>query len=103
MFINGQAFGNICNVTGATSCPIANLGPDATFTFTVTAVNSKGSAASAVSNAVSYASPTTVPPTTTTTTTTVPPTKLTITCVKGKVTKKVTAVSPVCPAGYKKK
>ena len=103
MYINGQLAGNVCNVTGATSCPIANLGPDATFTFTVTAVNSKGSATSAVSNAVSYASPTTVPPTTTTTTTTVPPAKRTITCVKGKVTKKVTAVSPVCPAGYKKK
>ncbi len=29
--------------------------------------------------------------------------KTTITCVKGKVTKKVTAVSPKCPAGYKKK
>jgi hypothetical protein len=29
--------------------------------------------------------------------------KSTITCVKGKVTKKVTAVSPKCPAGYKKK
>ena len=27
----------------------------------------------------------------------------TITCVKGKLTKKVTAVKPVCPAGYKKK
>jgi hypothetical protein len=27
----------------------------------------------------------------------------TITCVKGKVTKKVTAVKPKCPAGYKKK
>jgi len=27
----------------------------------------------------------------------------TITCVKGKLTKKVTAVSPKCPAGYKKK
>ena len=27
----------------------------------------------------------------------------TITCIKGKVTKKVTAVSPKCPAGYKKK
>jgi len=27
--------------------------------------------------------------------------KSTITCVKGKVTKKVTAVSPKCPAGYK--
>jgi hypothetical protein len=29
--------------------------------------------------------------------------KATITCIKGKVTKKVTAVSPKCPAGYKKK
>jgi hypothetical protein len=32
------------------------------------------------------------------------PTKAaTITCVKGKTTKKVTAVNPKCPAGYKKK
>ena len=29
--------------------------------------------------------------------------KTTITCVKGKLTKKVTAVNPKCPAGYKKK
>jgi len=29
--------------------------------------------------------------------------KSTITCIKGKVTKKVTAVSPKCPVGYKKK
>ena len=29
--------------------------------------------------------------------------KTTITCVKGKTTKKVTAVSPKCPNGYKKK
>ena len=29
--------------------------------------------------------------------------KMTITCVKGKTTKKVTAVKPKCPAGYKKK
>jgi len=29
--------------------------------------------------------------------------KQTITCVKGKLTKKVTAVAPVCPTGYKKK
>jgi len=29
--------------------------------------------------------------------------KVTISCVKGKTTKKVTAVSPKCPAGYKKK
>jgi hypothetical protein len=29
--------------------------------------------------------------------------KVTITCVKGKLTKKVTGVKPVCPKGYKKK
>jgi len=29
--------------------------------------------------------------------------KTTITCIKGKVSKKVTAVKPKCPAGYKKK
>ena len=29
--------------------------------------------------------------------------KTTITCIKGKTTKKVTAVKPLCPAGYKKK
>jgi hypothetical protein len=29
--------------------------------------------------------------------------KVTITCVKGKLVKKVTAVKPVCPKGYKKK
>jgi hypothetical protein len=33
----------------------------------------------------------------------VAPTKKTITCVKGKLTKKVTAVNPTCPSGYKKK
>ena len=29
--------------------------------------------------------------------------KITIQCVKGKVTKKVTGTAPKCPAGYKKK
>ncbi len=29
--------------------------------------------------------------------------KTTITCVKGKLTKKVTAINPKCPSGYKKK
>jgi hypothetical protein len=29
--------------------------------------------------------------------------KTTITCIKGKQTKKVTAVKPICPKGYKKK
>ena len=42
-------------------------------------------------------------PTTTTTTTTVPVlVKTTITCVRGKITKKVTAVSPKCSGGYKR-
>ena len=31
------------------------------------------------------------------------PRKITITCVKGKLTKKVTAAKPVCPAGYRVK
>jgi len=31
-----------------------------------------------------------------------PAKKVTITCAKGKVTKKVTAIKPVCPKGYKK-
>ena len=34
---------------------------------------------------------------------TVPAKKMTVTCVKGKLTKKVTSISPKCPAGYKKK
>jgi hypothetical protein len=29
--------------------------------------------------------------------------KITITCVKGKTTQKVTAIKPVCPKGYTKK
>jgi hypothetical protein len=29
--------------------------------------------------------------------------KTTITCIKGKLIKKVTAVKPMCPAGYKGK
>jgi len=29
--------------------------------------------------------------------------KSSIICVKGKTTKKVTAVNPICPKGYKKK
>ncbi len=37
------------------------------------------------------------------TTGTTAPAKSTITCVKGKVTKKVTGVNPKCPSGYKKK
>jgi hypothetical protein len=45
----------------------------------------------------------TATPTPTPTVTTAPVKKTTITCVKGKVVKKVTSVKPVCPKGYKKK
>jgi len=41
--------------------------------------------------------------TTSTTVAAVPGKKTSVTCVKGKTTKKVTALKPVCPAGYKKK
>jgi hypothetical protein len=36
-------------------------------------------------------------------TATVPTKKSSITCVKGKTSKKVTAINPKCPTGYKKK
>lgn len=42
-------------------------------------------------------------PTSSATPTTAAQKKITITCVKGKVTKKITALKPVCPKGYKKK
>ena len=42
-------------------------------------------------------------PTATPTPTAAPAKKLTITCVKGVVTKKITAVKPTCPSGYKLK
>ena len=45
----------------------------------------------------------TATPTPTPTVTTAPVKKTTISCIKGKVVKKVTAVKPVCPKGYKKK
>jgi hypothetical protein len=50
-------------------------------------------------------SPTVTPTTPATPTPSVTPVvakKLTITCIKGKLVKKVTAVKPVCPKGYKK-
>lgn len=45
----------------------------------------------------------TATPSPTPTVTTTPIKKTTITCIKGKVVKKVIAVKPVCPKGYKKK
>jgi hypothetical protein len=59
---------------------------------------------------VKYVAPKPTPTPTPTVTATPSPTptvvalkKTTITCIKGKVVKKVTGVKPVCPKGYKKK
>jgi hypothetical protein len=59
----------------------------------------------------SYLNSAAVAPTTTQPVAVVPPTtqpvatssKSKITCIKGKITKKVVAVNPKCPLGYKKK
>lgn len=72
LYINGVNQGNVCNVSGASSCQISNLGANTNYTFVVTAVNALGSAASEPSNIVSY-----VATTTTTTTTTIPTTPTT--------------------------
>jgi hypothetical protein len=48
------------------------------------------------------ASPSSTPSTSPRATPSASPAKKTITCIKGKVKKKVTAVNPKCPAGYKK-
>ena len=77
MFINSQPVGNVCSISIGNVCPISNLGPDTSFTFTAKAINSLGSNVSSLSNAVSYSSPNFVVPTTSTTTsptTTVPQT-----------------------------
>jgi hypothetical protein len=47
--------------------------------------------------------PASTPVATPTSSSAVAPKKTTITCIKGKLTKSVTAVKPTCPAGYKKK
>ena len=48
--------------------------------------------------------PVKVTPTPTPSTTATPtPKKITITCVKGKTVKKITAIKPKCPSGYKRK
>lgn len=49
------------------------------------------------------ASPTISPTPAPVVTTKASPKRMTITCIKGKTTKKVTALKPKCPAGYKKR
>ena len=69
----------------ATSVPSINVTPTPTTTPNVPSVS------------------VTPAPTTPTTTKVLGVKKTTITCIKGKVTKKVTAIKPKCPTGYKKK
>ena len=89
----------------------------ATVTLTIYAATTTTTvAATTTTTTVAPTTTTTVKPTTTTvaptTTTTVAPTttttvavakKTTIVCTKGSTTKRVTAVKPKCPTGYKKK
>ena len=98
---NGVNYGDVCTISLANQCVVGNLAPNTPYAFSVTATNALGSATSSVSNVVDNV----VALPTTTTTTTVPSVsaKVTITCVKGKVTKSVTGSNPVCPLGYKKK
>jgi len=104
MFANGTDEGNVCNLSVLTSCTVSNLSPGIQYSFVATATNSLGSASSNPSSEVSYAAPTTTTTVvTTTTTTTVVRSSKTITCVKGKKSKKVTGANPVCPTGYAKK
>jgi hypothetical protein len=57
-----------------------------------------------IKEAEAFVAQQTAPITSTKKTVTVPNLKkTTITCIKGKVAQKVTAVKPKCPAGYKKK
>jgi hypothetical protein len=51
----------------------------------------------------SAAAPASTPSPTTTSGTTMGAAKSTITCIKGKITKKITSANPKCPVGYKKK
>ena len=92
--------------TPLTTCSFTGLSPSVVYGISV--VSFSGGSRSAPVTAFPLTSPSngsTSATTTSTSTTTTWPTqpKTTITCVKGKVTKKVTAIAPTCPAGYKLK
>ena len=98
-----------------TSCSFSGLGNNTTYGIGVVAnytyyygyYNYSSVQVTAFPQAVTtttVAGSTSATTTSTSTTTTWPSQpKRTITCVKGKITKKVTAVAPTCPAGYKLK
>ena len=101
-FINGINYGATCTVGFGSSCIVNGIAPNTDYAFQVVATNALGSATSTLSSDVKIV--VAVPPVVTTTTQpATPPVKTTISCAKAKLTKKVTAVSPVCPVGWKKK
>jgi hypothetical protein len=100
------------------SATVSIVSADGTAQVATTTVNEKNGWLYLSANGFTYSSPTVrvkltqeakkpvVTPTPTPSASTAPiavPKLLTISCVKGKITKKVTAAKPVCPAGYKKK
>lgn len=74
---------------------------DWTSFVTITMTISPAPAATTTTTTVAPTTTTTVAPTTTTTVAVAK--KTTIVCTKGSTTKRVTALAPKCPAGYKKK
>jgi len=107
---SGVTTGYICN--GGASSSISVKTTSCTFTgntlvianntasLSVVTVNASGISEPATLNVQWTAAAAATAPTFTTTT--MPPVMSSITCVGGKITKKVTGVSPVCPKGYHK-
>ena len=111
-----QAFpgGNRCQSVQSSSCTVTGLLNGTSYFFQINTSNGVYSApviTTGESTPLATLRTTTttalIPPskvTSATTTTTIKkPVTTTINCYKGKLLKKVTAVKPVCPAGYKKK
>ena len=109
-------------IYGFTNAPISAtvsiISADGTAQVASTTVNEKGGWIYLSANGFTYSAPTVrvkltqeaekpvVTPTPTPSVSKAPiavPKLLTISCVKGKITKKVTAAKPACPTGYKKK
>jgi len=109
-------WGNSFNNANATVSVIGQNGEQNVSTSSVTTSNgwvnfiASGFTFSAPTIKIKYIAPKVTPTPTPTVTATPTPSpavtpikKTTITCIKGKVVKKVTGVKPVCPKGYKKK
>jgi hypothetical protein len=97
------------------SATVSIISADGTAQVASTTVNEKNGWIYLSANGFNYSSPTvrvkltqeaekpSATPSPSTSTAAAVAKKVTITCVKGKTSKKVTAVKPVCPAGFKKK